>query len=212
MRVVVLVLFVLLPLVDTAFITRFFRCIPNAKSAFASQHRSVQRPPNGRSPLRAMCELPAVTHPASTQYAAAGQGLHFPGTSLPQKRASALKQQMSPTRTSRPLMVPAHAQNAPFAALRAAPHFPLDLHLPQSCSESCTAARPSPYRNGCAALSHRYSICLHLTMLTHAAAANCPRCFMHPSCPRYRCATISGRNARRCGIVNHRPRHQHCSL
>ena len=137
----------------------------------------------------------------------------FLGPLCPKSARSRSRLAMSPARTSRPSMVPAHAQNAPFAALRAAPHFPLDLHLPQSCSESCTAARSSPYRNGCAALSHRYSICLHLiTMLTHAAAANCPRCFMHPSCPRYRCATISGRNARRYGIVNHRPRHQHCSL
>jgi DNA-binding cell septation regulator SpoVG len=49
------------------------------------------------------------------------------------------------------------------------------------------------------------------------AAAGCLRCFMHPSCPRNRCASISGRIVRRYSIaqaVIQRLRHQHprCSL
>ena len=66
--------------------------------------------------------------------------------------------------------------------------------------------------------SLRHSICLHPSMIPQRkAAAGYLRSVMHPSCPRYRCATISGRNMRRCSIAHamiQRPRHQHsrCSL
>ena len=61
--------------------------------------------------------------------------------------------------------------------------------------------------------SLRHGICLHPSMMPQRkAAAEYLRCFMHPICPRNRCATISGRNVRRCSIpqaVIQRPRHQH---
>ena len=66
--------------------------------------------------------------------------------------------------------------------------------------------------------SLRHSNGQHPSMMPqHKAAAECPRCFMHPLCPRYRCATISGRSVRRYSIaqaVIQRPQHQHphCSL
>lgn len=66
----------------------------------------------------------------------------FLGPLCPKSARSRSRLAMSPARTSRPSMVPAHAQNAPFAAVRAAPRFAPDLHLPKSCSKSCAAARP----------------------------------------------------------------------
>ena len=51
--------------------------------------------------------------------------------------------------------------------------------------------------------SLRHSHGLHPSMMPQRkAAAGCPRSVMHPICPQYRCANISGRNVRRYSIAH----------